>query len=187
MPQDQPGSTSSRISGIAYTPAVKAAQERLGSRRVYAKMEARGEERPWQDTITPALAKFVAQRDSLYLGTASADGQPYVEHRGGPKGFLKVVDDHALALAEFPGNAQYISIGNLSENSKAFMFLMDYPRVYRESGKFGRPAGTCAPSRGLGSRTTTAQNVQLATPPGRPAQATPEQFGDRVGFPQAYY
>ena len=131
MPHGQPGSTNSLISSIAYTPAVKAAQERLGSRRVYAKMEARGEERPWQDAITPELAEFVAQRDSLYLGTASADGQPYVQHRGGPKGFIKLLDDHTLAFADFPGNSQYISIGNLSENDKAFMFLMDYPNRHR--------------------------------------------------------
>ena len=131
MPQGQPGSTNPLISGIAYTPAVKAAQEKLGSRRVYAKMEARGEERPWQDAITPELAGFVAQRDSLYLGTASADGQPYVQHRGGPKGFLKVLDDRTLGLADFPGNSQYISIGNLSENDKAYMFLMDYPNRHR--------------------------------------------------------
>ncbi len=131
MPQDQPGSTNLLISSIAYTPAVKSAQERLGSRRVYAKMEARGEERPWQDLVTPELAEFVAQRDSLYLGTASADGQPYVQHRGGPKGFIKVLDDRTLAFADFPGNSQYISIGNLSENDKAYMFLMDYPNRHR--------------------------------------------------------
>ena len=131
MPQDQPSSTNPLISSIAYTPAVQAVQERLGSRRVYAKMEARGEERPWQDSVTPELAEFVAQRDSLYFGTASADGQPYVQHRGGPKGFIKVLDDHTLAFADFPGNSQYISIGNLSENDKAYVFLMDYPNRHR--------------------------------------------------------
>ena len=131
MPDDESGRTNPLISSIAYTPAVKAAQERLGSRRVYAKMEARGQERPWQDAVTPELAEFVAQRDSLYIGTASAEGQPYVQHRGGPKGFIKVLDDHTLAFADFPGNSQYISIGNLSENDKAYLFLMDYPNRHR--------------------------------------------------------
>ncbi len=131
MPQGQPGSTNSPISSIAYTPAVKAAQELRGSRRVYAKMEERGEQRPWEDTVTPELAEFIAQRDTLYLGTAAANGQPYVQHRGGPKGFLKVLDGHTLGMADFLGNAQYISIGNLTENNKASMFLMDYPNRHR--------------------------------------------------------
>ena len=94
-------------------------------------MEERGEQRPWQDTVTAELAEFVAQRDTLYLGTAGANGQPYVQHRGGPKGFVKVLDEHTLALADFAGNSQYISLGNLSENNKAFMFLMDYPNRHR--------------------------------------------------------
>ena len=131
MTQNQPGSARQLISSIAYTPAVKAAQDQRGSRRTYAKMEERGEQRPWEDTVTAELAEFVAQRDSLYLGTANADGQPYVQHRGGPKGFIKVVDEQTLGLADFAGNAQYISLGNLSENSKAFMFLMDYPNRHR--------------------------------------------------------
>ncbi len=131
MLQNQSGSTGPLVSSIAYTLAVKAAQERRGSRRVYAKMEERGEQRPWQQAVTPELAEFIAQQDTLYLGTANAHGQPYVQHRGGPKGFLKVLDDRTLGLADFPGNAQYISIGNLSENDKAFMFLMDYPNRQR--------------------------------------------------------
>ena len=131
MPQDKTRSATHLISSVAYTPAVEAAQERLGSRRVYAKMEERGEQRPWQDTVTAELAAFIAQRDSLYLGTAAANGQPYVQHRGGPKGFIKVLDDRTLGLADFPGNAQYISVGNLSENDKSFMFLMDYPNRHR--------------------------------------------------------
>lgn len=113
-------------SDVAFTPAVKAAQEKRGSRKAYAKMEQRGQQGPWGDVITPELAGFIAERDSLYLGTASADGQPYIQHRGGPKGFVKVLDEHTLALADFTGNSQYISLGNLSENSKAFIFLMDY-------------------------------------------------------------
>jgi len=110
-------------SDIAFTPAVKAAQERLGSRPGYARMEEKG---GWSDRVTPDLAAFIAERDSFYMATANAEGQPYIQHRGGSPGFLKVVDEHTLAFADFSGNRQYISIGNLSENDKAFLFLMDY-------------------------------------------------------------
>lgn len=119
------------ISDFAFTPAIKAAQEKRGSRRAYAKMEQQGRQGPWQDVITSELGEFIAERDSLYLGTASADGQPHVQHRGGPKGFIKVLDEHTLAFADFAGNAQYLSLGNLSENNKAFIFLMDYPNRLR--------------------------------------------------------
>lgn len=111
------------ISDIAFTPSVKAIQERMGSRKQYERMEDRG---GWTDTITSDLAGFIAERDSFYLATATADGQPYIQHRGGPKGFLKVLDDHTLAFADFVGNRQYITAGNLAENNKAFIFLMDY-------------------------------------------------------------
>jgi predicted pyridoxine 5'-phosphate oxidase superfamily flavin-nucleotide-binding protein len=83
-------------------------------------------ERGWQQTLTPALQAFIAERDSWYLGTATAAGQPYIQHRGGPKGFLKVLDDRTLAFADFRGNKQYITVGALAENDKAFIFLMDY-------------------------------------------------------------
>ena len=119
------------ISEIAFTPTVKAAQEKRGSRASYAKMEQRGQQGPWRDIVTPELAEFIAEQDSLYLGTASAEGQPYIQYRGGAKGFLKVLDEHTLALADFAGNAQYISLGNLSENNQAFIFLMDYPNRHR--------------------------------------------------------
>jgi len=119
------------ISDIAFTSVVKQAQEKRGSRKAYAKMEQQGRQGPWQDVITSELGEFIAERDSLYLGTASADGQPHVQHRGGPKGFIKVLDEHTLAFADFAGNAQYISLGNLSENNKAFIFLMDYPNRLR--------------------------------------------------------
>ncbi len=114
---------SKRISDIAFTPAVKAAQERYGSRDAYARME---EKRGWSDTITGDLAQFIATRDSFYLATASADGQPYIQHRGGPKGFLKVIGERRLAFADFSGNRQYITVGTLAENDKAYIFLMDY-------------------------------------------------------------
>ena len=111
------------ISDIAFTPSVKAVQTQLGSRRHYAQMEER---EGWSDTITPELAEFVRERDSFYFATASATGRPYIQHRGGPKGFLRVLDERTLAFADFKGNRQYISIGNLSENPQAFLFLMDY-------------------------------------------------------------
>ncbi len=115
-------------SDVAFTPAVKTIQERLGSRRTYARVEQTG---GWQTTITPDLSEFIAERDSFYLGTASADGRPYIQHRGGPAGFLKVLDERTLGFADFSGNRQYISMGNLSENDRAFIFLMDYPNRRR--------------------------------------------------------
>ncbi len=113
----------SHTSDVAFSPAVKAAQSRLGSRGGYARMEEKG---GWRDTITDELAQFIAERDSFYIATASADGQPYIQHRGGPTGFLKVLDDRTLGFADFAGNRQYISLGNLSENDRAQLFLMDY-------------------------------------------------------------
>lgn len=115
-------------SDVAFTPAVKAQQERLGSRKGYASMEARG---GWATTVTDDLAAFLAERDSFYLGTASGDGRPYIQHRGGPKGFLKPLDDKRLAFADFSGNRQYISMGNLTENDRVHLFLMDYPNRRR--------------------------------------------------------
>ena len=100
-------------SDIAFTPAVKAAQTRKGSRPTYARAE-RG--RGWQSTVTPDLAGFLAVLDMFYLGTATADGQPYIQYRGGSPGFLKVLDDRTLGFADFGGNRQYLSVGNLSEN-----------------------------------------------------------------------
>jgi predicted pyridoxine 5'-phosphate oxidase superfamily flavin-nucleotide-binding protein len=111
------------VSDVAFTPAVKAQQERLGSRPGYARMESG---KGWADRITPDLAAFVAARDSVYLATASAVGQPYIQHRGGPPGFLKVLDERTLGFADFRGNRQYITLGNISENDRAAIFLVDY-------------------------------------------------------------
>ncbi len=116
------------VSNVAFSPTVRATQERLGSRPTYARMEQLA---GWQSAINPDLERFIAERDSFYLGTVSADGQPYVQHRGGPKGLLKVIDEHTLAFADFGGNRQYISMGNLEDNPKAFIFLMDYPNRRR--------------------------------------------------------
>ncbi|MBI1196237.1 MAG: pyridoxamine 5'-phosphate oxidase [Phenylobacterium sp.] len=110
-------------SDIAFTDTVKQLQVRNGSRETYAKMEARG---GWPDLITPQLAAFIAQQDSFYLATVNAEGQPYIQHRGGPRGFLKPIDERTLAMADFRGNRQFISQGNLLESRKAFIFLMDY-------------------------------------------------------------
>jgi uncharacterized protein len=115
-------------SDIAFTPAVKQIQTVKGSRAGYAKMEA---SRGWKTRVTPDLAEFVAGLDMFYLGTANAEGQPYIQYRGGPSGFLKVLDDKTLAFADFGGNRQYITVGNLSENPKAFIFLMDYANSHR--------------------------------------------------------
>jgi predicted pyridoxine 5'-phosphate oxidase superfamily flavin-nucleotide-binding protein len=116
------------VSDVAFTPAVKAAQEARGSRAGYAKMERKG---GWESRVTPELGAFLAERDSFYLATASADGRPYIQHRGGPKGFLKALDERRLAFADFGGNRQYISLGNLSENDQASIFLMDYSNQRR--------------------------------------------------------
>jgi uncharacterized protein len=123
MPDDLP-----YPSDVAFTPAVKAIQARKGSRENYARMEQGG---GWSTTITPALAAFIAEQNSIYLGTANAAGQPYIQHRGGPPGFLRVIDESTLAFVDFKGNRQYITQGNLTENPQAFIFLMDYTRRRR--------------------------------------------------------
>lgn len=116
------------VSDIAFTPAVKAIQERLGSRRGYAGMEARG---GWSDVVTEELREFLSEQDTIFLGTAAADGRPYIQHRGGQRGFLKILDDRTLGFADFVGNKQYISTGNLAENPKAFIFLIDFAKRRR--------------------------------------------------------
>jgi predicted pyridoxine 5'-phosphate oxidase superfamily flavin-nucleotide-binding protein len=115
--------TSAYSSDVAFTPSVKAVQARKGSRRGYASMEQRGS---WETSITPELARFIEGQISVFLGTASKDGQPYIQHRGGPPGFLKVLDASTIGFADFSGNRQYISQGNLSDNPQAVLFLIDY-------------------------------------------------------------
>ena len=108
---------------IAFSPVVRATQARLGSRTMYEQVEARG---GWPTTVTPELKGFLAEADSIYIATASAKGQPYIQHRGGPKGFLRVIDEKTLGLADFAGNRQYITVGNLAENPQAMIFVMDH-------------------------------------------------------------
>ena len=110
-------------SDIRFTPAVKAIQTRKGSRGGYAHMEEGG---GWRTEIDEALAAFISEQTSFFLATATADGQPYIQHRGGPAGFIKVLDRTTLAFADYKGNRQYITQGNLSENPKAYIFLIDY-------------------------------------------------------------
>ncbi|MFT0173165.1 pyridoxamine 5'-phosphate oxidase family protein [Paraburkholderia mimosarum] len=115
-------------SDIAFTPTVKAMQARLGSRELYARMER---ERGWGVAITLEIEAFIGAQTSIFLGTANAQGQPYIQHRGGPAGFLHVVDEHTIAFADFIGNQQYITLGNLTDNPQAHLFLIDYARRRR--------------------------------------------------------
>jgi len=110
-------------SDVAFTPAVKEIQTRKGSRDAYAHVEQRG---GWRTEVDENLAALLAQTNSLYFSTASADGQPYIQHRGGPRGFVKILDNTTLAFADYSGNRQYITQGNLAENPKAHIFVMDY-------------------------------------------------------------
>jgi uncharacterized protein len=115
-------------SDVAFTPAVKEIQTRKGSRRSYAHVEENG---GWRTEINEDLAAFLAQTNSFYFATANAEGQPYIQHRGGPKGFIKILDSTTLAFADYSGNRQYITQGNLSENPKAHIFVMDYAHRHR--------------------------------------------------------
>lgn len=153
---------SDRASDVAFTPTVKAIQAKRGSREQYAKAEERG---GWRTTITADLASFLAEARSFYLATASADGQPYVQHRGGPPGFLRVVDERTLGFADFKGNRQYITTGNLADNPKAYIFVMDYAhrrRVKlwgRARVKATRPATSRSSCSGSKPGTPTARST----------------------------
>ncbi len=116
------------VSDIAFTPIVKAIQARKGSRAAYVRME---EGQGWNTTITPELSAFIAAQSSVFLGTANAEGQPYIQHRGGPPGFLRVLDERTIAFADLRGNRQFITQGNLAENPKAHLFLIDYANRQR--------------------------------------------------------
>ena len=107
----------------AFSPSTRAVQAERGSRTAYAKREANHD---LGNAITPDIAQYLAQANSAYLATVSADGQPYIQHRGGPAGFLKIVDDRTIGFADYVGNRQFITTGNLKDNPKAFLFVMDY-------------------------------------------------------------
>ena len=116
------------VSDIAFTPSVKRRQEEMGSRETYQRM---AEGRDWQTKVTEQLHNFIEERDSFYMASVNSGGQPYIQHRGGPKGFLKALDEEHLAFADYSGNRQYISLGNFDENNKVHLFLMDYPNRKR--------------------------------------------------------
>ena len=115
-------------SDVAFTPTVKSVQIRNGSRRAYAQMEESGS---WETRITAELKEFIEAQTSVFFATANAEGQPYIQHRGGPVGFLHVLDDQTIAFADFVGNRQFITVGNLAENPKAHLFLIDYAHQQR--------------------------------------------------------
>ncbi len=148
-------------SDVAFTPSVKAVQARKGSRRAYERMEERG---GWNTRITPELAGFIAQQTSVFLGTVNNEGQPYIQHRGGPPGFLRVLDERTIGFADFPGNRQFITLGNLADNPKAHLFLIDYGE--RRRVKLWGEARVVE-----GDRELTAK----LRPEGYPMRAEPEQ------------
>lgn len=115
-------------SDVAFTPTVKVIQEERGSREAYARMEAGG---GFRTEIDERLIAMLAATNTAYLGTVNGDGQPYIQHRGGPRGFIRVIGKRTLGFVDYVGNRQYVSTGNLKDNDKAFLFLMDYARKAR--------------------------------------------------------
>src|SRR3954469_9909172 len=124
---EAPMTSATNNSELVFTPAARRAQAERGSAAIYAQKVEAG----YPDSVTPELAAFIAEQDTAFLGTASADGAPYIQHRGGPKGFIKVVDERTLGFADYRGNRQYITLGNLSENDRAYLFLIDFSRRQR--------------------------------------------------------
>ncbi len=114
-------------SARVFTPAARQAQAERGSAKAYERRIAEG----FPDRVTPELAAFIAEQDTAFLATATADGAPYIQHRGGPKGFIKVIDDRTVGFADYRGNRQYITLANLSENDRAYLFLLDPARRQR--------------------------------------------------------
>ncbi len=121
-------STDQYTTDVAFTKSVKQVQEKLGSRAMMERLE---QSERWQTTVTPDLAKFLQARTSIYLSTASADGRPYMQHRGGPPCFIRIVDERTLEFDDYPGNRQYITLGNLAENDQVLIFAMDYEQKQR--------------------------------------------------------
>jgi predicted pyridoxine 5'-phosphate oxidase superfamily flavin-nucleotide-binding protein len=147
-------------SDVAFTQSVKDIQARRGSRVAYAKAEARG---GFRVEITPELVDFLGDVDTAYLATANALGQPYAQHRGGPKGFIRALDARTLGFADFAGNRQYITLGNLAENDRAFLFLMDYENARRVK-VWGR-------ARVVENDPSLIESLMPQGYPGRPEQA----------------
>jgi predicted pyridoxine 5'-phosphate oxidase superfamily flavin-nucleotide-binding protein len=127
LPSSNAGFLHMNNAALVFTPAAQQAQAERGSAKAYEKRLADG----FPDTVTPELAAFIAEQDTAFLGTASGKGAPYIQHRGGPKGFIKVIDEHTLGFADYRGNRQYITLANLSENDRAFLFLLDPARRQR--------------------------------------------------------
>jgi predicted pyridoxine 5'-phosphate oxidase superfamily flavin-nucleotide-binding protein len=121
------GTSSMTNSTRVFTPAAPKAQAERGSAGAYDRRVAEG----FPETVTPELAKFIAEQDTVFLATATAEGAPYIQHRGGPKGFIKIIDEHTLGFADYRGNRQYITLANLSENERAFLFMLDPARKQR--------------------------------------------------------
>lgn len=123
LPEVRIDRSTTYVSDVAFTQTVKAIQARKGSRPAYARMEQGGS---WEQSITPELKTEIEAQTSVFLASANLEGQPYIQHRGGPAGFLKVLDEHTIGFADFAGNRQYITQGNLEENPKAQLFIIDY-------------------------------------------------------------
>ncbi len=151
--------TKTVASDVAFTDTVKSIQRRKGSRPAYARMEAGGS---WEQTITAELKREIEAQTSVFLATANRDGQPYIQHRGGPAGFLRVLDERTIGFADFAGNRQYITQGNLSDNPRAHLFLIDY--VHRRRIKLWGTARVVEGDEAL---------LQRLMPPGY--RARPEQ------------
>jgi uncharacterized protein len=127
-PSSDPDVMAHNFGSLVFTPLVKALQEKYGSRRQYARMEAG---HPSRDLLGPDESAFIAERDSFYLATIGSTGWPYIQHRGGPQAFLKVIDDHTIAFADFRGNKQFISTGNIGTDNRIAVIMVDYPRQAR--------------------------------------------------------
>jgi uncharacterized protein len=128
MPAAEEHGMTHKFAELAFTPAVRAAQESMGSRKAYAKAEGGPVH---HDRLGETEAAFIAARDSFYMASVSETGWPYIQHRGGPAGFIRVLDDRTLGFADFRGNRQYVSLGNLTGNDRVSLFFMDYPHQAR--------------------------------------------------------
>ncbi len=111
------------FAALAFTDAVKAMQEKLGSRAGYARMERN----TYVDGLTENEIDFISQRDSFYMASIGENNFPYIQHRGGPKGFVKVLDAKRIGFIDFRGNMQYISVGNIATNNNVALIMVDYP------------------------------------------------------------